>query len=309
MSFTVDLEFFPGYTRKAITFSIDDGNVKYDKRFLDIVRPYGIKGTFNLYSSNLSSLSPEEYRALYQGYEIGNHCKYHPFLMLSDEKYNIKNEPFDSAKADEKYIYPDRVEGLYYVKKPQGWRRIAEENAYIGFIKESFDELEEIFGKGSIKSYVWPFRGQNSPRVQEYIKSAGYTNARVGAGTGSFDMPEDRFNLYSNAPASKILSRGEEFSSLSDDGRMKMFIFGVHSHDFESANNWNELEQFCRIYGRRYSEYYYATLSEIFAYEDAKNSVITEGGRLYNPSNITLYLKISGREKILTPNSFIEIKE
>ena len=46
----IDLKFFPGWTRKSVTFTIDDGNVAMDKKFLDIVRPAGILGTFNLCS-------------------------------------------------------------------------------------------------------------------------------------------------------------------------------------------------------------------------------------------------------------------
>ena len=29
----IDLNFYPGWTRKAITFTIDDGNVELDKKF------------------------------------------------------------------------------------------------------------------------------------------------------------------------------------------------------------------------------------------------------------------------------------
>ena len=307
MKSLIDLEFFPGHTRKAITFTIDDGNVKYDRRLLESVRPYGIKGTFNLYSSNMSYMSHSEYREFYKGYEIGNHCKYHPFIMVSDEKYEIKNEPFNLETADEHFIYPDsRSEGLYFIKKPQGWRSIATEDAYLRFIRESKEELEEIFGKGSVKSYVWPFRGQNAPRVTEYLRKAGYTNSRIGASNGSFDMPTDRFKLYSNASAAMLLNRAREFSNLKDDGRLKLFIFGVHSHDFESAGNWEDLSEFCANYGNRKNEFYYASLSEIFAYEDAKNSVKIESDKICNPTDIDVYIKISGEEKILKANSTIK---
>lgn len=44
----IDTQFYPGWTRKAITFSIDDGIVPMDQKFIEIVRPVGIKGTFNL---------------------------------------------------------------------------------------------------------------------------------------------------------------------------------------------------------------------------------------------------------------------
>ena len=78
----IDLNYFPGWTRKSITFTIDDGNVEMDKKFLDIVRPAGIRGTFNLHRWDL--LTPDEYRNFYRGYEIANHCMHHAIAIDED---------------------------------------------------------------------------------------------------------------------------------------------------------------------------------------------------------------------------------
>lgn len=45
---------FPGGKTKAVTFSYDDGS-KSDIRLADTLTKYGLKGTFNLNSSNLHS--------------------------------------------------------------------------------------------------------------------------------------------------------------------------------------------------------------------------------------------------------------
>ena len=60
MKHEIDVKFYPGWTRKAISFSIDDGKLDTDKKFMDIVEPYGIRGTFNLCSERLARMSPEE---------------------------------------------------------------------------------------------------------------------------------------------------------------------------------------------------------------------------------------------------------
>ena len=44
---------YPGFTRRAITFTIDDGIIKWDEKFISICRPYGIRGTFNLCSARM----------------------------------------------------------------------------------------------------------------------------------------------------------------------------------------------------------------------------------------------------------------
>ena len=95
MAHSIDVKFYPGWTRKAISFSIDDGHLDSDKKFMDIVEPYGIKGTFNLCSERLARMSPDEYREFYHGHEIANHCKYHPAAFVDGEEYDISDEPFD----------------------------------------------------------------------------------------------------------------------------------------------------------------------------------------------------------------------
>ena len=42
-------KYFPGFTAKAITFSIDDGSVVYDKIFLDIVNRYYYIALLHMY--------------------------------------------------------------------------------------------------------------------------------------------------------------------------------------------------------------------------------------------------------------------
>ena len=36
MNHKIDTKFYPGWTRKSITFSIDDGNVPMDRKFIEI---------------------------------------------------------------------------------------------------------------------------------------------------------------------------------------------------------------------------------------------------------------------------------
>lgn len=81
---------FLGWTRKSITFSIDDGDIPNDIKFLDIVRPAGILGTFNI--SSPIRTTHEHYRELYRGYEIANHCAHHPLLMMEEQDFNIPED-------------------------------------------------------------------------------------------------------------------------------------------------------------------------------------------------------------------------
>lgn len=319
----IDTSFFPGWTRKSVTFTIDDGNVKYDRKFLDIVKPFGILGTFNLCSHLMSSLSPEGYREFYKGYEIANHMKYHPTVFRDGEVVNISDDPFDpmtSVESTDEHtvVYRTDVEGIFKIRRgtktprPGGWGSKTDAAHYIKYVKEGKEELEEIFGKGSVKSFVWPCCEQSSNTlVMNYVLNCPdyYAVRKTGEvlDMTDFNMPENRRAWSYNATANTLLSTMEKYESYPDDGRLKFFSFGVHSGDFETFSKWDDLRIFAEKYGNRRDDYYYATVGDIFAYEDAIARIEITDTVLKNPTDLPLYIKIEG-ERILVPaNSEIAI--
>ena len=79
--------------KKAVTFSYDDG-VTQDRRLVEMMNTYGVKGTFNLNSGMQSyanvwehpkgllihRMNTEGLKELYQGHEIAAHCLTHADL-------------------------------------------------------------------------------------------------------------------------------------------------------------------------------------------------------------------------------------
>ena len=90
--------------KKAVTFSYDDG-VTQDRRLVEMMNTYGVKGTFNLNSGMQSyanvwehpkgllihRMNTEGLKELYQGHEIAAHCLTHADLPKYDEE-TIRNE-------------------------------------------------------------------------------------------------------------------------------------------------------------------------------------------------------------------------
>lgn len=91
---------YPGGKKKAFNITYDDG-VLQDERFVALLNQYGIKGTFNLNSQlmleqfswthpcgmQVTRLSPEQARYLYDGHEVASHTLTHPYMQeLSDEE-------------------------------------------------------------------------------------------------------------------------------------------------------------------------------------------------------------------------------
>jgi len=301
-------KYFPSFTPKAITFSIDDGNIKHDKIFIDIVRPAGIKGTFNLYFGHKRELTNEEYREFYHGFEIANHCNRHPFAFDKDREYKFADEIFDPVTADESLVYKTDREGVYRIRHRNYWATIATTEAYLELAEEGRRDIEEIFGKGSVRCFVWPYGKQNDEELYRSLKDSGYSSIRRAYSKG-YSIPEDLFDWGVNADSTDFDSKIREFESLSDDGELKFFCLGLHSVDFERNNKWNELREFAENYGNRPEKFWYASVSEIFEYSEAINSIEFNEKELVNPSDKELYLAVNGQKYILPPNSKIHIKD
>ncbi len=306
MAKRIDINFYPGFKRKAISFTIDDGNLKLDEKFISYVKPAGIKGTFNLVSNYITPSKREAYRELYRDYEIANHQKYHP-MWLRNPDLPIADEEFDKETADGDKLYKTEVDGLYYffAKNMQRWFKGADEENYLRFAEEGRRELEEIFER-KIKDFVWPYGRQPSPVLAEGLKNMGYRSVR-GIVYDGFDLPEDRMNWGFYANYKNMLERAEAFDKLADDGKLKAFIFGVHAHDFENAGRWDVLEDFCKLYGNRENDFYYATVGEIFDCEDAIKSAVITKNEIQNNSDKALYAEIGGERVVIAPRANVSI--
>ncbi len=70
---------FPGRKRKAFTMSYDDGWPQ-DRRLIELMNKYGIKGTFNLNSGEKLFTELTDAKELYKGHEIAVHALTHAYL-------------------------------------------------------------------------------------------------------------------------------------------------------------------------------------------------------------------------------------
>lgn len=310
---TVDLNFFPGWTRKSLAFTIDDGNIRLDTKFLGYVKPAGIKGSFNLptpLSYEKYQMSPADYRKFYEGYEITNHCRFHVYALTPKTRREIVDEPFQKETSDHAYGYRTDEKDLYRIYTYNWTYLAATTEKYMECVKDAQDELESVFGKGKIRTYVWPCGEQENDEVIQAVKDFGFQSMRktglVEDSTG-FAMPADRMAWSYNANNTCLCAVAEKYENYPDDGNLKFFCFGVHSHDFENANNWDELERFCDRFGNRPNDYWYASVGDIFDYEDAVKSVVVTDTEVKNPSNVDLSIKVDGKPVILPKKGSIKL--
>ncbi|MDG0791027.1 polysaccharide deacetylase family protein [Cohnella ginsengisoli] len=81
---SIQFKCYPGGRRKAVTFSFDDGRTQ-DRRLVETMNRYGLKGTFHLNSGKLGQegyIDAGELAGLFAGHEVSAHTINHPFLDL-----------------------------------------------------------------------------------------------------------------------------------------------------------------------------------------------------------------------------------
>ena len=302
--------FYPSFTRKALTFTIDDGNMTYDRKLLDILAPVGIRGTFNL-CSHIHRGREAQTVEFYSGYDVANHCKHHPLVNFDGVEYVLSDDEFDEELSDKSKIYRVRGrDGFYWLMRPNGWRQMIFEDDFITCVKEGREELEALFPDREIKDFVWPYGEQNNAAVREYIRRTHRSSRKTGCtqDKDGFRIPADKYAWSYNADDSNLLQVMAKYDSCPDDGELKFFAFGVHSIDFERREGgWDVLREFADKYGNRPDTYWYTTVGEVFDYEEALGMLENLGDRLINHSDVSVYLEINGERTVIEPGAEIRL--
>ena len=290
---------YPGFRMKAISFTLDDGNLDKDARVIEIVGKHGIKGSFNLCLTNYKDEEREMYRRLYSGYGIANHVFNHPYAFSDGVEYTVTDEPFDPDKSDFEKIYKKpNSDSLYYIHKTRGWRIITTAERYIELTEMTSDRIERIFGYRP-SGFVYPFGEMASARIKEYLYSTFRSVRRTGCNPDpEFSLPESFLPWMYNANHLNLLELAKRFDSLPDD-RLRLFVFGVHSTDFERFDNYESLTRFAEMYGDREADFWYATIDEIVDYKASLDEVKISRGSIINNSCSDIYLLTGDKRVVL----------
>ena len=253
---------FPNGKSKALTLSYDDGVIQ-DKRLIEILKPYGLKATFNINSGYIGDedavdsgrMSLKQIKELYtvSGHEVAIHGATHPFL--------------------EKLPLPIAISEVLDDRK----------------------RLEEIFG-GVIRGMAYPF-GTYSDELIGALKSTGIAYSRTVISTHDFRIPIDWFKLTATCHHNDTVlpELTDKFiNAIPNKERFRreplLFYLWGHSYEFDDRNNWEVIEKFAKKIGNR-EDIWYATNIEIYDYVQAYNNLKfgVDGNCVYNLSGQTVW--------------------
>lgn len=228
--------FQSGKTKKAVTFSYDDG-VTQDVQMIELMNKYGIKGTFNLNSELLGTgmfltgkdyrlchykIRPEDVRGLYAGHEIAVHTLTHPNLTTLEDAEVIRQ------------VEQDRL------------------------------NLSELTGY-EVVGMAYPCGGPNNDdRTAKIIKEhTGVKYARALETNLSFAPQENLYRfqgtLYHHEQWDKLFEMGEKFLA-AEEG---IFYIWGHAYEFDIfPERWQIFEEFCQMISGK-PDVFYGTNKEV----------------------------------------------
>ena len=247
---------FPGGKAKALTMSYDDGR-KDDIRLVEIFNRHGIRGTFNINYGPISRnhplrITPEQVKELYKGHEVATHALEHPTM--------------------------ERCPITEVVQQ----------------IMEDRKGLEKLTGE-LVRGHAYP-NGSFSAEIKALLPSLGIAYARTWAdgGNHSFDPPKDLyewgFTCHHADP--ELMDYAKEFAENERYQYLQIMMVAGHSFEFDRADNWNVIEEFCAYMGGR-DDIWYATNIEIADYLNAARSLqySADHTKVYNPNARTMWVQ------------------
>ena len=268
---------FPGFKRKALTLSYDDGTI-HDKKFVEMIDKYGLKCTFNLNSGLMGvgrRMPKEEALTLFKDshHEIALHGEMHVGFLDVPKEMIVKDV-------------------------------VNDKNA-----------LEEMFGR-IIPGMAYAYGDFNDDAV-DVLEKCGVMYSRTCVQTERFDIPTDWLRwpaTIHHAHTEKLFALADKFLDdtparhmWADEPRL-FYVFG-HSYEFNDAGNWDMWEEFLqKVSGK--DNVWYATNLEICEYVKAYDSLVFsyDGKIIKNPSSIDVYTSFFGKEILIGAGETVNLR-
>ena len=226
-----------------------------DRRLIEIFNHYGIKGTFHLNSG------------------------------LMDDENRIKPEEW-------KELYRGHEVSCHTVLHPTIARCPLPQVALQ--VLEDRRALERAAGC-PVRGMSYP-NGSYTQEIVDMLPGLGIEYCRVVGSTDDFNMPENFLTWKSTCHHNhNLLENGKRFIELNKTQYLYLMYVWGHSYEFPRDDNWELMEEFCRMAGQR-GDTWYATNIEIVDYMNAAAALkyTIDGDLVYNPSAKAVWISVDG---------------
>ena len=254
---------FPGGKSRALTLSYDDGVVQ-DLRFIEIMKKYGLKGTFNI---NAGLFPAEDH-------------------VFSPTQIHRRMKRSEILKA-----YPTELCEVACHGYTHPWLEQCDPANATAEVLEDRRALEAMFGR-RIQGMAYPY-GTFNDKVVEILGNCGIRYSRTTVSTEQFTIPSDWLRLpatcHHNNP--RLMALADQFLAESRYPLPRLFYLWGHTYEFDMNDNWHIFEEFAeKISG--HEDIWYATNMEIYeAWLDFTRLESTaDGHEVHNPNFRTVWI-------------------
>ncbi|MDR1705175.1 MAG: polysaccharide deacetylase family protein, partial [Clostridiales bacterium] len=254
---------------KALTLSYDDGTI-HDRKMIEIMNHYGIRGTFHLNGGLLNEggrLTSAEIPALFDGHEVSSHTLTH-LPIARCPLHQVSRQILDDRAVLENILqYP--VRGISY---PYG--------SYTQEIKQLLPALGIEYARTVDSSHMF---------------------------TQPVDFLEWKATCHHNE---NLLEHTQEFIQLLKRPYLYLFYVWGHSHEFEHHNNWSLFINFCEKIGGRDDIWYATNIEYLdYCKALCQLRFSADCSFVFNPTIIDLWISIGNNTIHIPKGKQISINE
>ena len=266
---------FPGGKVKALTMSYDDGFTE-DERLVSIFNQYGIKGTFNMSAGTFD-------------------MNYYGHVRVPGEK--IAEVYKDHEVATHSYTHPTLARCPLV--------KVAAE------IQKDREALEAITGK-PVRGHAYP-NGSFNENIKDLFKKLGISYGRAIGKSAGYELPADPLEWYPTChhKDKDLMKKGQWLVNYRPRAYLRLMYVWGHSYEFADDDNWEVIEDFCKLMGG-HEDIWYATNIEIIDYMEVLERLkfSANGRSVYNPSAQSAWLEVDKTRIVEVPGGqFVNLEE
>lgn len=243
---------FPYGKHKVLTLSYDDAKV-YDRRLIDILNKYSIKGTFHINGGMFGRserIPKDEVMSLYNGHEISGHSYNHPTIARSP-KEAIVMQVIEDRKELEK-VTKAPVRGFSYPN---------------GFYNELLKDMLPMLGIEYARTVKDSLSFEMPTNFHEWHPTCHHNN--------------------------NLMSIANKFKSMKKTQNLYMMYVWGHSFDFERDNNWEIIEEFASYISNDDSIWYATNIEIVDYINSFNNLKFSADCTcVYNPSFKSVWISV-----------------
>lgn len=163
-------------------------------------------------------------------------------------------------------------------------------------ILEDRRALENAIGY-TVRGLAYP-NGSVNDRIVSLLPGCGIRHARTVWSTGNFSMPQN-FLMWNPTchHNHELIELANQFKNMKKTQYLYMMYVWGHSYEFTQQNNWDTIEDFCKLIGGL-DDIWYATNIEIVDYMEAADRMqfSASGDFVYNPNAMDVWLEVDKKK-------------